>query len=436
MKDVNLALIAKLGWKIFSNFDSLWVRQLSAKYIKYGNFFSSPIAPSASWLWKGIQKSKPLLLSGACLQVAKTSSLPMWTSAWIPIMKDFKPVPRFPCNRIQPSLCISDLLQQSSLQWNLSTISAIFDQATVAEILKIKISLNPIPQYLWTPSCSGKFTSHSAYLFIINARSLLVSIQLDWMSFLPPNNSLNHCPLCKSALDSLQHLFFNCIFARVVGRNSFWPLDSSALNFSNMVDWINVILSPSISLAIPPADHHKFQIFTSVPCDLLWFYRNKAYHEGKIVDARSISTHINKITLEHFHAWNITSSLTKEIWTPPSVTWFKINFVTAIKDSFSVQAVVCRDSNGTIIRILSQISLACLSNYGEALAAQLAVSLASSLHIGKFIIEGDSQVVILALQQPALSLDRWISSIISDTIDSIPAFSFGEVRKVTRNANF
>ncbi|XP_059428630.1 uncharacterized protein LOC132162415 [Corylus avellana] len=414
MKDVNHALIAKLGWKILSNFDYVWVRQLSVKYIKYGKFFSSPTTPSASWLWKGIQKSKSVLLSGACLQVAKTSSLPIWTYAWIPTMKDFKP-PRFPCNRIQPSLCISDLIQQSPVQWNLSTISAIFDQAIVEEILKIKISLNPIPQYLWTPYCLGKFSLNSAYLSIINACSLPVSIQ-----------------------------------------NSFWPLNSSTLNFSNMVDWINVILSPGISLAIPLVEHHKFQIFAYVACDLLWFYRNKAYHDGKIVDARSISAYINKITLEHFHAWNIRSSLPEETWTLPSVTWFKINFDTTIRDYFSVQAAVCqdsngsviriisqispaclpnygealatqlanslsncRDSNGFIIRILSQISPACLPNYGEALAAQLAVSLATSLHIGKFIIEGDSQVVILGPQQPSLSLDWRISSIISDTIDSI-----------------
>jgi hypothetical protein len=102
-----------------------------------------------------------------------------------------------------------------------------------------------------------------------------------------------------------------------------------------MVDWINVILSPDLSLALPPAKRHKFQIFASVSCDLLWFYSNKAYHDGKIVDARSISTNINKITLEHFHAWNNRSSFIEESWAPPD-DWFKINFDTTIRDTFSV----------------------------------------------------------------------------------------------------
>ena len=84
-------------------------------------------------------------------------------------MPSFKPAPKFPHNKSHPSLCILDLIQQSSAQWNLSTIIPLFDQNTVREILKISISSNPIPHYLWT-SCSGKFYNNSAYLSIINSR--------------------------------------------------------------------------------------------------------------------------------------------------------------------------------------------------------------------------------------------------------------------------
>jgi hypothetical protein len=57
MKSTNLALIAKLGWKIFNNSDSIWVKYVQKKYISYGNFLSSPTHNSTSWLWKVIQKS-------------------------------------------------------------------------------------------------------------------------------------------------------------------------------------------------------------------------------------------------------------------------------------------------------------------------------------------------------------------------------------------
>jgi hypothetical protein len=62
-------------------------------------------------------------------------------------------------------------------------------------------------------------------------------------------------------------------------------------------------------------------------------------------------------------------------------------------------------------------------NMGEALAARLATSLASSLHLKWFILEGDSQVVILALQKPNVAQDWRISSTIYNIIDSIPTNS-------------
>jgi hypothetical protein len=80
MHEFNLSLIAKLGWKLLSNADCLWVNQLQKKYIKYGNFISSPNPSSASWLWKGIQRIKPFISTGVCLKVSRISSSSIWST--------------------------------------------------------------------------------------------------------------------------------------------------------------------------------------------------------------------------------------------------------------------------------------------------------------------------------------------------------------------
>ena len=49
----------------------------------------------------------------------------------------------------------------------------------------------------------------------------------------------------------------------------------------------------------------------------------------------------------------------------------EINFDIAIRDSFSVQGIVCCDSSGKILMVVSQISPLCDPTYGEALAAAL-----------------------------------------------------------------
>jgi hypothetical protein len=76
----------------------------------------------------------------------------------------------------------------------------------------------------------------------------------------------------------------------------------------------------------------------------------------------------------------------------------KINYDTAIRDSFSAQAAVCLDSSGSIIQCSSLICPPCTAVYGEASAALLAVRLAVSLQFSSFILEGDSLIVTLALQ--------------------------------------
>jgi hypothetical protein len=147
--------------------------------------------------------------------------------------------------------------------------------------------------------------------------------------------------------------------------------------------------------------------------------QNKAFHDGTSFDACNISAHINKISLEHFQAWHSANAKPVEIWIPPAPNWVKINFDTTIHESFSTQVVVCCNFDGCVIHMSSLISSSYSPNMGEALAARLAISLANSLNIDRFILEGDSVVVIQALNNSLSEVDWRISPIILDSLNSI-----------------
>jgi len=139
------------------------------------------------------------------------------------------------------------------------------------------------------------------------------------------------------------------------------------LYFPNILNWIKAIISPELVLNIPKTDHHYFQIFAAL----------------------QLSRNVNKVSMEHLVASKSVPTKSvddKRIPPPPSI--FKINFDTAIRDSFSLQAAVCRNHNGQIIQLVTQVSQPCHPNMGEALAARLAVSLAISLCLNHLIIEG------------------------------------------------
>ena len=106
-----------------------------------------------------------------------------------------------------------------------------------------------------------------------------------------------------------------------------------------------------------------------------------------------------------------------------------MNFDTAIRETFSVQAAVCRDSSGKIVKAISQINPPCDPTFGEALAARLAASLVASLQLKFFSLEGDSKIVIAALTTPSITIYWHIDTVIANALALLTAASLWEVKK-------
>jgi hypothetical protein len=128
--------------EILNNFENIWVQLLQKKYIKYGNFLTSPTLISTSWFWKGIQKCKSLIQLGSCLQVAVNSDFPIWTTSWVPTLPHYKPLLKFPHNWNLPIGFISNFILPGIAKWNHRALDRCFDSISVQEIAKIHISSN------------------------------------------------------------------------------------------------------------------------------------------------------------------------------------------------------------------------------------------------------------------------------------------------------
>jgi len=295
-----------------------------------------------------------------------------------------------------------DLINQSTNSWNFDILNLLFQPYAVAAILKICLRLSD-DSILWTPSSSGKFSTKSMHHHITSSRQVEVSplptftwkclwklkihhrLRLFlWKSIwniLPTKTRISasimsstldtSCSLCSFPTDSLFHLFFSCPIARVVWRNSFWPLDILALRISSMVLWLDIIMYPK-KVGIPLSDTHLFQIFATVTCDQIWMARNKALHEDIVPNAMVISYTINWIVKLYHSAWSNKLIAKQVVWEKPISPIFKINYDVAIRPNFYAQAAVCRDSFGTIIGCSTIISPPCTPVYGEAKVAFLA----------------------------------------------------------------
>ena len=148
-----------------------------------------------------------------------------------------------------------------------------------------------------------------------------------------------------------------------------------------------------------------------------------------------LAANINWVSLEHFAAWSSKLQPVKEVWSKPPQGFSKINFDAANREDFSSQVAVCSNFNGEIIKILTQVRPPCSFVYGEALVAQLAGVLTNSLQLDKFILEEDSTIVILSLNDPAFSIDWHIEHVMYATLSSFQVFSHWEAWKINRNVN-
>ena len=96
-----------------------------------------------------------------------------------------------------------------------------------------------------------------------------------------------------------------------------------------------------------------------------------------------------------------------------------------------MQAAVCRDFKGKIIKAIAQTNPYCDPTFGEALAARLAASLAAFLKLTKFSLEGDSKIVIDALKTPSITVDWHIETVIANALSLISSSSLWEQKQFT-----
>jgi hypothetical protein len=80
----NQALLAKQGWRIILNPNTLTARILRAKYYQNSSFIEVPIRARASFVWRSICSVRSLLLHGLLWRVGDGKSIKIWGDRWLP----------------------------------------------------------------------------------------------------------------------------------------------------------------------------------------------------------------------------------------------------------------------------------------------------------------------------------------------------------------
>ncbi|KAM1600629.1 hypothetical protein ACFX1S_025016 [Malus domestica] len=86
----NLATLAKQGWWIAQNFESLVAQLLKAQYFLTVSFWEAPVPRTSSYYCSSILKAREVLVRGSRWVVGNDESIKVWKERWLPRPPSFK----------------------------------------------------------------------------------------------------------------------------------------------------------------------------------------------------------------------------------------------------------------------------------------------------------------------------------------------------------
>jgi hypothetical protein len=79
----NLAMLARQGWRILQNPDSLCAQLLNAKYGTNDSLLQAKEGPGISYSWRSIVRGLQALQKGLIWRVGDGSQIKIWEDPWI-----------------------------------------------------------------------------------------------------------------------------------------------------------------------------------------------------------------------------------------------------------------------------------------------------------------------------------------------------------------
>lgn len=108
---VNLALIFKLGWRILTQPNNLWVRVVHAKYLYHQDFFAVKRSARTSFAWKGILQSSSIFRKGMRWIVGNGCKINFWLYNWVLPTLLINMVPASQRNLVKQELLVAKVIE-------------------------------------------------------------------------------------------------------------------------------------------------------------------------------------------------------------------------------------------------------------------------------------------------------------------------------------
>lgn len=126
IQNFNLVMLAKQGWRMSTNHNSLLYHCFKAKYFPQCTFLEAVDHPNSSYVWKSLLAAQPILRKGCCWRVGTGSSIRVLSDKWLPGHRTNKIL--VPPNEVEEDWHVLELINWTTFQWNHAFIDMAFSR--------------------------------------------------------------------------------------------------------------------------------------------------------------------------------------------------------------------------------------------------------------------------------------------------------------------
>ncbi|XP_074333675.1 putative ribonuclease H protein At1g65750 isoform X1 [Apium graveolens] len=455
LRDFNLSMLAKQGWRLLTESNPLVSAVMKAKYYPNSSFLDATIGSNPSFAWRSILAAIDVVKAGARRRIGNGRDTTIWDSPWLPDVSDG--YVRTPMPEQLHHGMVHNLMQEDVCRWDFDIVQDVLQTRDVDLIKRIPLPLEEVTDsWFWILDEKGDYTVKSGYRWLQGELDMvdkgfwikLWSLKLPgkvtnflWRvctSCLPTASALilKHvdinvlCPWCHSASETDTHVLFECGFAKTV-----W-------NMTGIFSSVQYSVNNSAGMVI----RHMFEncsreqcVQVGMVCWSLWNRRNKWVWEKINGSAFGVKAAANNL-LRDWREAQITVEKDQKAagarqWENPDAGWIKVNVDAAIFQDNSIGCgAVIRDHQGVFLAArCKKVDGVWRPREAEAIALKEALSWIMELQYKECIFETDSKTLVQACNREPE--ESFFGTIVGDCTHLLKHINSVLIRFVFRSAN-
>ncbi|KAK2419793.1 hypothetical protein QL285_030613 [Trifolium repens] len=442
----NDALLAKQGWRIATQPDSLVARVMKAKYFPNCHFMKATLPNSCSYTWRSIMQARRILQKGCFWSIGSGEEVNIWEDNWLPHQNGFKTWSRQQGGNNYTK--VKDLIDPSTKLWDYTLINDLFLPFEAQQICQIPlVDTTSHDELTWPSTKDGNYSVKSGYHALINwdsngsnqagsttqnsdpiwkhlwkQRIPPKQTNLLWRIFnhaLPVKNKLNTkgincspiCPRCNKSLETIDHVFMRCDWAKAT-----WFCSPMTINFNNLDG--NIPFTTWLSNTIIHSDKESIQNIAALIYNI-WRARNLLVFQGKDIPAACVAQQAIANASEYqtagkpHHALTTASNTRSRgnntSWIPPTKGTLKLNVDAHPCDDgrLGLGLVLRTDGGKHVGAATSVVRGSSDALEGEARGLAAAIEFAYRFPGNYITIEMDSKIIVDAVNDRKYGRNYW-----------------------------